>query len=125
MVNETPKWEIPFKIGMYHLPLTIRNELSSNAYRSKLVRGPGTGREKQMVHTFCLVILVGNFKLPFKTFCLFSIGNFPIGQNQNSLTIYIPTKISGIFLENGKHLQSTLRLMEVLRPSRMSLLYWW
>ena len=39
MVRKTPEWEIPLEIGVYNFPLTIRNELSSHAYGSKLVQG--------------------------------------------------------------------------------------
>ena len=37
----------------------------------------------------------GNFELPFKTFHLFQ--KISVRANQNGLTIYIPTEISGIF----------------------------
>ena len=52
-------------------------------------------------HIFRSDIPVGNFGLPLKTFRLFR--KFSGQTNQNSLSIYIPTKISGVFLVNGKH----------------------
>ena len=46
-------------------------------------------------HIFRSDILVGNFGLPVKTFRLFR--KFSGQVNQNSLSIYIPTEISGCF----------------------------
>ena len=48
-----------------------------------------------MEHNFRLHIPVGNFGVPLKTFCLFR--KFSGRANQNSLSIYIPTEISGFF----------------------------
>ena len=42
----------------------------------------------------------GNFGLPLEKFRLF--WKISVRANQNGLTIYIPTEISGIFLVNGK-----------------------
>ena len=58
-------------------------------------------------HNFRSDIPFGNFGLPFKTFRLF--WKISVRANQNSLTIYIPPKISGNFSVNGKQLWSTFR----------------
>ena len=46
-------------------------------------------------HIFLSDVPVGKFGLPLKTFRLFR--KFPGRANQNSLSIYIPTEISGLF----------------------------
>ena len=49
-------------------------------------------------HIFLSDIPVGNLGIPLKTFRLFR--KFPGRANQNSLSIYIPTEISGFFWVN-------------------------
>ena len=57
-------------------------------------------------HIFRSDFPVGNFGRPFKTSQIF--WEFSVWVNQNSLTIYIPTEISGIFLVNGKQPKSLI-----------------
>ena len=57
--------------------------------------GLGTGKKSKWNTIFCLDIPVGNFVVPLKTFRLFR--KFSVRANQNSLSIYIPTEISGFF----------------------------
>ena len=61
-----------------------------------------TGVKRQMEHNFRSDILVGNFGVLVKTFYIPFILVFISGlANQNSITIYSPTEISGFFY--GKH----------------------
>ena len=61
----------------------------------KIGVGLGTGRKSKWNTIFRLDISVGNFRVPLKTFRLFR--KFSGRANQNSLSIYIPTEISGFF----------------------------
>ena len=57
---------------------------------------PGTSRKRKWNAHFRSDIPVGNVGLPLKTNCLFR--KFSGRANQNSLSIYITTEISGFFL---------------------------
>ena len=54
-------------------------------------------------HNFRSEIPFGNFGLPFKKSCF--PRKFSIWEDQISLSIYIPTEISGFFFVNGKQPQ--------------------
>lgn len=72
-----------------------KRELSGHAYGSKLAQGLELVAKSKWYTNFRSEILVGNFGLPLKTFRLFR--KFSGRANQNNLTIYIPTEISGFF----------------------------
>ena len=95
MIAKPPEWEIPFKISVYHEPLT---PIYRRSLESGLTIGarPGTGRKMQIERTFFrLEIPVGDSGLPFKKSRF--LRQCSIWETEISLPIYILTKSSGFF----------------------------
>ena len=75
-------------IGVYHLQNSFT--FTKRVWRKAKSWGNANGK-----HNFRLEIPFGNFGLPFEKSCF--LWKISVWEDQNRLTIYIPTEISGFF----------------------------